>query len=111
VPVALAVLLDSSVGRERLSLEPKAFMLTVNMRHLQQTIKAVIRPGDESGFVAECVEVAVVTQGATIDETVTNLKEAVALHLEGESPTTFGLRDRPSLVITLEVDPAHAQAS
>jgi predicted RNase H-like HicB family nuclease len=83
------------------------------MKHLQQTIKAVIRPGEETGYVAECVEVAVITQGHTIDETVTNLKNAVALHLEGEHPAMFGLRERPTLVITLEVDPApaHAQAS
>ncbi|ALA61155.1 type II toxin-antitoxin system HicB family antitoxin [Nitrospira moscoviensis] len=81
------------------------------MRPLQQTIKAVIRSGDEGGYMAECVEVAVVTQGRTIDETVANLKEAVALHLEGEAPAMFGLRERPTLVITLEVDPTYAQAS
>ena len=82
-----------------------------HMTHLQQTIKAVIRQGEESGYVAECIEVAVVTQGPTIDETVANLKEAVALHLEAEAPATFGLRERPTLVITLEVDPTYAQAS
>lgn len=59
------------------------------MTHWQQTINAVIRHGDESGYVAECIEVAVVTQGQTIDETVANLKEAVALHLEGEAPATL----------------------
>jgi hypothetical protein len=53
----------------------------------------------------------VVTQGQTIDETVANLKDAVALHLEGEAPATFGLRERPTLLITLEVDPTYAQAS
>ena len=78
---------------------------------LQQTIKAVIRPGDQSGYIAECVEIAVVTQGRTLDDTVANLRDAVALHLEGESPTVFGLRDHPTLVITLETDPAHAKAS
>jgi predicted RNase H-like HicB family nuclease len=81
-----------------------------SMTHLQQTIKAVIRHGDASGYVAECIEVAVVTQGQTIDETVANLKDAVALHLEGEAPATFGLRERPTLLITLEVDPTYAQA-
>jgi hypothetical protein len=30
------------------------------MSYLQQTIKAVIRPGDEVGYVAECLEIAVV---------------------------------------------------
>ena len=72
------------------------------MKHLQKTIKVIIRPGDEGGFVAECVEVAVVTQGKTIDETIHNLKEAVALHLEGEDPAEFGLRDRPTLVVTMK---------
>lgn len=54
------------------------------MKQLQHTIKAIIRPGEESGFVAECVEIAVVTQGKTLDETIDNLKEAVALHLKDE---------------------------
>lgn len=81
------------------------------MRHLQQTIKATVRPGDEAGFVAECIEIAVVTQGITIDETISNLKEAVALHLEGEDPAEFGLRDKPTLIVTMEIEPAYAQAS
>jgi predicted RNase H-like HicB family nuclease len=81
------------------------------MKHLQQTVKAVIRPGDEAGFVAECVEIAVVTQGATIDETIQNLRDAVALHLEGEDPSEFGLRDRPTLVVTMEINPSYAEAS
>ena len=61
------------------------------MKSLQHTIKAVIRPGEEHGYVAECVEIAVVTQGATLDETVANLREAVQLHLEGEDLADFGL--------------------
>jgi predicted RNase H-like HicB family nuclease len=61
------------------------------MKPLQRTIKAVIRPGEESGYVAECVEIAVVTQGATLDEVARNLQEAVALHLEGEDLAALGL--------------------
>lgn len=52
---------------------------------LQHTIKAVIRPGEQSGFVAECLEIPVVTQGATLDEVSANLREAVALHLEART--------------------------
>ncbi len=81
------------------------------MQQLQQTIKAILRHGDEGGYVVECVEIAIVTQGSTIDETVQNLKEAVALHLEGEHPAEFGLREHPTLLVTMEIDPAHAQAS
>ena len=47
-------------------------------------IKAVIRPGDQSGYVAECLDIAVVTQGRTLDEVVANLKEAVPLHLDDQ---------------------------
>jgi predicted RNase H-like HicB family nuclease len=81
------------------------------MSYLQQTIKAVIRPGDDAGYVAECLEIAVVTQGRTLDETVKHLQEAVGLHLDGENLEAFGLRERPTLVLTMELDPLHAQAS
>jgi len=77
------------------------------MKQLQHTIKAIIRPGEESGFVAECVEIAVVTQGRTLDETIGNLKEAVALHLKGEDPANFGLYDHPALVVTMEIEPSY----
>jgi predicted RNase H-like HicB family nuclease len=79
-----------------------------DMSYLQQTIKAVIRPGDEGGYVAECLEIAVVTQGQTLDETVKHLQEATALHLDGEHLAALGLREKPTLVLTMELDPAHA---
>lgn len=52
---------------------------------LSPAINAVIRPGDQSGYVAECIEIAVVTQGRTLEEVSANLKEAIELHLEIES--------------------------
>ena len=75
---------------------------------MQHTIKAVIRPGEQSGYIAECVEIPVVTQGATLDEVTANLKEAVELHLEGEDPSQWGLVARPALLITFEIEPAYA---
>jgi len=73
---------------------------------LQHTIKAFIRKG-ETHYVAECLEISVVTQGKTLDETIKNLQEAVALHLEGEDPADFGLAPNPTLLITMELEPAH----
>lgn len=70
------------------------------MRH---TIKAFIHRG-ENYYIAECLEIAVVTQGKTLDETIANLKEAVALHLEGEDPADFDLVPNPSLLVTLELE-------
>jgi predicted RNase H-like HicB family nuclease len=77
------------------------------MKSLQHTIKAIIRRGEESGYVAECLEIAVVTQGATLDEVTRNLQEAVALHLEGEDLTAFGLTKSPTLLVTMEVERAY----
>lgn len=75
---------------------------------LQRTIKAVIRPGDQSGYVAECLEVPVVTQGETLDEVTRNLLEAVELHLAGENLAALGLAPNPTIVVTLELTPTHA---
>jgi predicted RNase H-like HicB family nuclease len=61
------------------------------MKSLQRTIKAIIRPGQESGYVAECLEIAVVTEGATLDAVTRNLQEAVALYLRGEDLADLGL--------------------
>ena len=71
------------------------------MRH---SIKAFVYKG-ESYYVAECMEIAVVTQGKTLDETIANLQEAVALHLEGENLADFDLVPNPSLLVTFELEP------
>lgn len=80
------------------------------MSYLQQTIKAVIRAGDEADYVAECLGIAAVTQGRTVDKTVNHLQEATALHLEGETLEAFGLRDKPTLALTMELDLAGTSA-
>ena len=70
---------------------------------LQRTIHAVVRRG-ESRYVAECLEIAVVTQGETLDETLANLREAVGLHLEGEDLEALGFAPDPAVVVTMELD-------
>ena len=77
---------------------------------LQRTIKAVIRSGEPSGYLAECLEIAVVTQGSTLDLVTANLREAVALHLAGEDPAELGLSPGPTVVVTYELEPLPAQA-
>ncbi|HEX9654088.1 MAG TPA: type II toxin-antitoxin system HicB family antitoxin [bacterium] len=75
---------------------------------LQHTIKAVIRSGEQSGYVAECMEIPVVTQGSTLDEITRNLQEAVQLHLEGEDLSELGLAPAPTIVVTLELETVYA---
>lgn len=48
---------------------------------MKRSIKAYIY-ADEGGYVVECPDVKAVTQGDTLDEAISNLKEVVALALE-----------------------------
>ena len=45
---------------------------------------------EEKWYVARCVELGVVSQGKTIEEAQSNLKEAVELYIE-----SFGIEDLP----------------
>jgi predicted RNase H-like HicB family nuclease len=74
---------------------------------LQHTVKAFIRKGD-THYVAECLEIAVVTQGKTLDETLANLQEAVSLHLVDEDLSDMGLASNPAILVTMELELAHA---
>lgn len=66
--------------------------------NLRNTVHAVISQGDRY-FVAECMEIPVVTQGLTVDETLANLQEAMALHLEDEDLAELGLVPSPTLSV------------
>ena len=55
------------------------------------------------GYIAECVEVAVVTQGHTLAKTVHNLQEALTLHFEGEDLAAIGFSSHPRLRIHFDV--------
>jgi predicted RNase H-like HicB family nuclease len=75
---------------------------------LRTTIHARITPDVESGYVATCEEIAVVTQGENLDEVTANLRDAVALHLDGENLAALGFAAEPTILVTLELAPTHA---
>ncbi|MGB7001315.1 MAG: type II toxin-antitoxin system HicB family antitoxin [Halobacteriota archaeon] len=63
-----------------------------------QTFTAVLHKEEEM-YVAECPEVGTVSQGKTIEEAVSNLKEATELYLD-----EFPLKEeRKTLMTTFEV--------
>ncbi|MFN7566424.1 MAG: type II toxin-antitoxin system HicB family antitoxin [Microcystis sp.] len=78
------------------------------MTKLSPKVNAIIRSGEQQGYVVECVEISIVTLGNTLDEVVNNLQEAILLHLEEEDPREFGLVAKPSLQITFELQPEYA---
>lgn len=62
----------------------------------------------ERQYVAEGIDLPVVTQGKTLDELAKNLQEAVELQLEGENLADFGIAPQPSILANLELTLAHA---
>ena len=75
---------------------------------MQRTIQAIIRPGEQSGYVAECAALNAVTQGATLDLVALNLREVIALALEGEDLAELGFAPSPVVLVTFELEPAVA---
>ncbi len=65
---------------------------------MMQTFTAVIHK-EEDMYAAECPEAGTVSQGASIEEAITNLKEATELYLD-----EFPLKaERKTLMTTFEV--------
>ena len=76
---------------------------------MKKIIQVRISRGD-GYFVADCIDLPVVTQGKTLDELTENLKEEIALQLEGENPADFGFAPEPSVLASFEIEPvAHAK--
>jgi len=61
----------------------------------------------EKYYVAECLDLPVVSQGKTLDEVVENIREAIELHLEGEELKEWDILPNFSILINLEL-PAYA---
>lgn len=62
----------------------------------------------EKCYIGECVDLPIVTQGETLDETVANMKEALDLHLEGENLHELDIAPNPSVLVNLELELSHA---
>lgn len=58
----------------------------------------------EKYYVGEGIDLPIITQGKTIDETVSNLKEALELYLEGENLSELGLAPHPSALVNFELE-------
>jgi predicted RNase H-like HicB family nuclease len=69
---------------------------------MKRTIQVRIFRG-ESQYVAECLDLPVVTQAPTLDQLAVNIREAISLHLEGEDLTELGLAEDPTILATMEL--------
>ncbi len=70
----------------------------------RDTIHATLQR-DGSSYVAECLEIAVVTRGKSLDEVVENLRHALALRLKHEDMAALGLSEHPRVQLIYQMDP------
>ena len=77
---------------------------------MKKILQVYISKGDNY-FVAECLDVPVVTQGKTLDELTENLKEAIGLQLEGENLADFDIAEKPSILARFELEPRRYAAA
>ena len=73
------------------------------VRRMKRTIQVRIFRGEKQ-YVAECLDLPVVTEAPTLDELAANIREAIALHLEGEDLNELGLASDPTILATLELE-------
>jgi predicted RNase H-like HicB family nuclease len=76
---------------------------------MKKIIHVRIYKGEEY-YVAECVDLPVVTQGKTLDEVVENIQEAISLHLEGEMLEEWDLHPDFSIWVNFELESVYAKA-
>jgi len=62
----------------------------------------------EKYYVAECIDLPIVTQGKTLDEVVENIREAISLHLEGEDLEELEISPDFSVLVNMELEYAKA---
>jgi len=76
---------------------------------MKKIIQVRIYKGDKY-YVAECVDLPVVSQGRSLDEVSENIKEAVLLHLEGENLEEWDISPDFAILVNYELEPIYAKA-
>lgn len=72
---------------------------------MKRTIQVRIFRGEQQ-YVAECLDLPVVTEAPTLDQLAANIREAISLHLEGENLAELGFADDPTILATMELQAA-----
>ena len=69
---------------------------------VKRTIQVRIFRGERQ-YVAECLDFPIVTEAPTLDEVTVNIREAIALHLDGANLAEEGFAKDPTVIATLEL--------
>ena len=68
---------------------------------MSNVIQFVISSGEDGYYVADAVNLPIVTQGKTLDECISNIKEAVSLFME--ETTEKIINKNPSVFFNMEI--------
>lgn len=69
---------------------------------MKKIVQFHISRGDKY-YVAEGIDLPIVTQAITLDELARNIEEAVSLHLADEDLAELGFTGRPSILANVEL--------
>jgi len=100
------------VKKEMMVIMRKEVKINSKFNIIKLAMKRIIQVKIYKGqkyYVAECLDLPVVSQGKTLDEVVANIKEAIDLHLEGEDLRELDILPDFSILINLEI-PTYAKA-
>ncbi len=67
-----------------------------------------ITVGEDGKYIAEGVDLPIVTQADTLDALTKNIKEAVDLALEGEELAVMNFSREPSILVNFELPRVYA---
>jgi|GEM_PF-858444 len=63
---------------------------------------------EDAIYIAEGVNVPIVTDGKTFEKLVANIREAVDLYFENEDPSSLGFGKFQSILTNFELQPLHS---
>lgn len=78
------------------------------MRAMKSIAQFTITRGEDGKYVAEGIDLPIVTQGDTLDELTQNIREAVDLALEGEVLASMNFSRDPSILVNFELPRVYA---
>jgi len=80
------------------------------LRYILDSMKTIVQfniKKDGTTYIAEGVDLAIVTEAQNLDDLVKNIEEAVSLYFENENSADFDYSKKPSILVNYEL-PQHA---
>jgi predicted RNase H-like HicB family nuclease len=73
------------------------------MLNMKTIAQFKVYKGEKNTYIAEGIDLAIVTQAEDLDQLVKNIEEAVKLHLGGEDISKFDYSQKPSILVNYEL--------